>query len=220
MIKISQKISVIIPAFNEEKNLPRVLKVLEKIKWIDEIIVVDDCSEDKTASVAEGFGIKVISHKKNSGKGGAMATGAKAAKHELLLFLDADLTGLQEDHILKILAPICFTHEADLSLGVFGLEELKSTNLMNMAFPSISGQRAIFKSKLPSLEIIAKQRYGVDYFITKSIPKNRRAVITLPNLSQVIKEDKSENLVKGIQSRVKMYQEILKTMNSMKKDGK
>jgi len=215
MIKINEPISIIISAFNEEKNIAKVLKVLEKVDWIDEIIVVDDASSDKTGEVAKKYSVKYLCHDKNQGKGGAMATGIKAAKHDVLLFLDADLVGLTEDHLLSILAPICFTREADLSLGVFGLDEMKTTNIMNKAFPSISGQRAIRKKYLPPIDQIATQRYGVDYFITNNVPKNRRTITTLHNLTQVMKEEKYKNVMEGVKKRIKMYQEILKTMKEL-----
>lgn len=219
MIKINEPLSVIISAFNEEKNLGSVLQVLEKINWIDEIIVVDDGSRDKTCEVARKYRVNLIKHPKNKGKGGAMASGIKAASNDLLLFLDADLIGLTEEHLLSILSPVVFTKEADLSLGVFGLDEIKTTNIMNKAFPSISGQRAIYKKHLPSLDQLEKQKFGVDYFITNAIPKNRRSIITLHNLSQVMKEEKYKNVMEGVKKRIKMYQEILKTMNELNKES-
>jgi glycosyltransferase involved in cell wall biosynthesis len=220
MIKINESISVIIPAYNEAKNVSRVLKVLEEIKWIDEIIVVDDCSADTTALVAQKFQVKVLKHDINLGKGGAMATGVKAAKYDLLLFLDADLIGLKEDHLLSILSPIIFYKKADLSLGVFSLDEITPTNFANRVFPSITGQRAIRKNALPPLEKIAKTRYGVDLFISRHIPKPRRAVVKLKGLTQVIKEKKNDDIVAGLKSRFKMYKEILKLISDENKAKK
>lgn len=220
MIKINEPISVIIPAYNEAKNISRVLKELKEIKWIDEIIVVDDCSADKTSQVAKDFKVKVIKHKVNQGKGGAMATGVAAAKHDLLLFLDADLIGLTESHLLNILSPIVFYRQADLSLGVFSLDEITPTNFANRVFPSITGQRAIRKGTLPALEKIAKTRYGVDLFISRHVPKSRRAVVKLKGLTQVIKEQKNDDIVAGLKARFKMYKEILKLISDENKAKK
>ena len=58
-------ISVIIPAFNEEKTVGHVVKTIKKVEYIDEIIVVDDGSYDKTANEAEKAGAIVIQHDKN-----------------------------------------------------------------------------------------------------------------------------------------------------------
>jgi 4,4'-diaponeurosporenoate glycosyltransferase len=90
-----QTLSIIIPARNEEANIPNLLKSLsDQIKADDEIIVVDDNSEDNTYTVAEKEGAKVIKSgempKGWTGKTWACYQGAKSAIGEILLFLDAD----------------------------------------------------------------------------------------------------------------------------------
>jgi len=90
------KVSVIIPARNEENNLPLLLADLRAQSSAPfEIICVDDDSSDGTVQVAEAYGVRVLSlHKKPggwTGKSWACQNGANAAKGELLLFLDADV---------------------------------------------------------------------------------------------------------------------------------
>ena len=82
-------ISIITPTLNEEEFLPKLLKSIKKQKFKDyEIIVADAGSVDKTRKIAKKLGSGVV-------KGGLPAVGrnegAKAAKGELLLFLDADV---------------------------------------------------------------------------------------------------------------------------------
>ena len=90
------RVSIIIPARNEEHNLPRLFDSLAQ-SWKPplEIIVVDDDSSDGTAQVAQAHGAKVISPPPLPddwrGKPWACQTGAKVAKGDWLLFLDADL---------------------------------------------------------------------------------------------------------------------------------
>lgn len=87
------KNSLIIPAYNEEKGLPVVLKdVFSLIDDSFEVIVVDDGSNDKTREVAKIFPCRLISHEKNSGKGVAMKTGIREARGENIIFVDADNT--------------------------------------------------------------------------------------------------------------------------------
>jgi len=217
-MKFEQKISCIISAYNEEKNLSRVLGAIKDLKWIDEILVVDDASEDKTLEIAQSFklkNLKIIKHAKNRGKGAAMATGAKLAKHNLLLFLDADLVGLKEEHLLKILSPIIFTREANLALGVFGLKKLNvrtGTKFANRMFPSITGQRAIWRKFLPPLQRLQKSRWGADLLITKNIPRKQRAIVKLNGLAQVRKEEKTDLVMEAIKARIKMYQEVTRVL--------
>jgi dolichol-phosphate mannosyltransferase len=90
-------LSVIVPAYNEETNIPilieRVTKALSGIDY--ELIIVDDGSIDNTADVAKKFEdkhpIKVIRHERNKGKIEALKTGLQAARGEFIAFLDADM---------------------------------------------------------------------------------------------------------------------------------
>lgn len=213
-MEFEQKISCIIPAYNEETNIGRVLSVIKKIDWIDEVIVVDDASGDETSEVVKNHrvgNLKLIRHGQNLGKGAAMVTGVQSAKYNLLLFVDSDLLGLTELHLLQILSPIIFTHEADLSLGVFALKNLgenTTTKFANRMFPSITGQRAIWKKSLPDLDKLSKSRYGADLLITKNVPKSRRAVVKLDGLAQVKKEEKTDIAMEAFRARIKMYKEV------------
>jgi glycosyltransferase involved in cell wall biosynthesis len=90
------RLSVIIPARNEEGNLPYLLGSLQiqSIEGMD-IIVVDDHSEDRTRDIAESFGVTVIASPPLpsgwTGKNWAVANGYAAAKGDILIFLDADV---------------------------------------------------------------------------------------------------------------------------------
>jgi glycosyltransferase involved in cell wall biosynthesis len=85
-------VSVIIPAFNEETFLGRLLEMMREQgcfeKW--EILVVDDGSTDRTTDIATGFPIKLIRHESNKGYGAALKTGIRKAQGKLVLMLDSD----------------------------------------------------------------------------------------------------------------------------------
>jgi dolichyl-phosphate beta-glucosyltransferase len=92
-------ISVVIPAYNEEKRIRKTLR--KTIKYLNagnhdyEIIVVDDGSKDRTAETAKSFKskrLRVIRLGKNIGKGGAVKKGMLAARKKYVLFSDADLS--------------------------------------------------------------------------------------------------------------------------------
>jgi glycosyltransferase involved in cell wall biosynthesis len=83
-------ITILIPAFNEEKAIASVVERLKKSHPDDEILVVDDASTDQTAKLAETAGARVIRHQFNLGYGGALKTGIRHAQNEILMFFDAD----------------------------------------------------------------------------------------------------------------------------------
>lgn len=92
------EISLIIPAYNEEKQilntLVSVIEYMEEKTAPYEIIVVNDGSRDKTAEMAKSLEpyIRLISYEENHGKGYAVAKGVKAAEGEYIFFTDADLS--------------------------------------------------------------------------------------------------------------------------------
>jgi len=87
---MSSSLSIIIPAKNEAAGLKSLLPKIQS-KWPDaEILVVDDGSEDGTADIARGFGATVVVHPYSMGNGAAVKSGARAAKGDTFVFLDAD----------------------------------------------------------------------------------------------------------------------------------
>ena len=90
------KISVIIPTFNEEKTIEKTLDAVLKQKVVGEVIIIDDGSRDKTASLlkenkSRDWRIKLILHQKNLGKGAAVRTGLSEVTSNYVLIQDADL---------------------------------------------------------------------------------------------------------------------------------
>lgn len=102
------QISAIVPVFNEEKRVGKVIGTLLKSNLVDEVICINDGSSDKSLEVLRGFGkkIKLMSFPKNQGKGKAVAMGIREARGEFLLFCDSDLINFTLDHISQMLAPI------------------------------------------------------------------------------------------------------------------
>ena len=84
------KISVILPARNEARNLEHLLHRLATLITDAEIIVVNDGSEDATADIAQSAGARVISHPYPLGNGAAIKAGARAARGDTFVFMDAD----------------------------------------------------------------------------------------------------------------------------------
>ena len=85
-----QKISVIIPAFNEEKTIGEIVNRIRGYLPEAEIIVINDGSEDDTAKFAHDSGAIVFNHPYNIGNGAAIKSGIRAATGEVLVFMDGD----------------------------------------------------------------------------------------------------------------------------------
>lgn len=98
-MKTGPSLSVVLPAFNEAQNLAATvagaLAVLPQLSARFEVLIVDDGSRDGTAEVCRDLtsrngGVHVLRHSRNRGYGGALRTGFKAARGELIFFTDAD----------------------------------------------------------------------------------------------------------------------------------
>jgi glycosyltransferase involved in cell wall biosynthesis len=106
------KISVIIPAYNEEKSLPLVLKDLPEL---NEVIVVDNDSTDATAQSARSNGAKVVVEKRR-GYGSACLKGISSlSSPDIVVFLDGDYSDYPED--IKLLVQPIINGEKDFVLG-------------------------------------------------------------------------------------------------------
>ncbi len=87
---VTGTLSIIIPAYNEQDSIANVLQALDEWRSRAEIIVVDDCSSDRTAEIAEKAGVRVIRHRRNKGYGAALKTGFRAATGDVVVMMDAD----------------------------------------------------------------------------------------------------------------------------------
>jgi glycosyltransferase involved in cell wall biosynthesis len=122
-------LSIVIPAYNEEAFIAT---LLARIRAVDlsrfsldkEIIVVDDCSRDRTAEIAEAVpGVKVYRQPKNRGKGSAVRAGIALATQEYLIIQDADLEYDPDDYVPMLEALL--NGRGDV---VYGSRYLKKTN--------------------------------------------------------------------------------------------
>ncbi|PIP23345.1 MAG: hypothetical protein COX90_02785 [Candidatus Nealsonbacteria bacterium CG_4_10_14_0_2_um_filter_38_17] len=119
---MGKSISIIIPAFNEEGNIKKVitrcLEVLPKLFEQFEIIAINDGSKDRTGEILESLknqfkNLKVFHHLKNEGMGSAVRTGIQNAKNDLIFTISADLQ-YDISELEKFLVPI---KEADIVIG-------------------------------------------------------------------------------------------------------
>lgn len=193
------KLAIIIPAFNEEKTIGKVIsKIPKKIKGVKkiEIIVVNDGSTDKTEEVAKKKKVTVISHLINRGLGAALGTAFEYARQnnfDLLITIDADGQHDTND-LIPVLDPI-ICKKADVSIGsrlknpkgmpwyrIFGIWGL---NFITFLFfwiwttDSQSGLRAFSKKAIYLIDIKSnKMEVSSEFF--NEIQKHNLSYIEIP----------------------------------------
>jgi glycosyltransferase involved in cell wall biosynthesis len=150
------KLSVIIPVFNEEESITSLIEKVHNVPIDKEIIVVDDCSQDRTPELLHTISnIQVFTHSRNQGKGAAIRTGLKYAKGDVVIIQDADLEYDPNDY-QRLLLPF-----ADENIGaVFGsrfrgqgkfLRRSRWANILLTFFTS-----ALFGGKITDMETCYK----------------------------------------------------------------
>ncbi len=200
---------ILIPAFNEEKTIAYVIRVaLESA--LGPVLVVDDGSSDDTKNVAEQAGASVLKLSKNLGKGGAVFEGAKVFQTDIVLLIDADLTGLSTGHLKDLAKPV-LEKRADMTRGVFTGGRWATTAAQQLT-PQLNGQRAIIREKLLSVPGLRESRYGIEIAITEHAKREgwRTVDVEMLNVSQIMKEEKL-GLWQGLKYRLWMYADIVRT---------
>ena len=112
------KITILIPVYNEYNTLNKILAKIENIDFYGlnkEIILIDDCSTDGTKELYKDLNYKVLYHERNLGKGAALRDGFKEATGDIVTIQDADLEYNPED--LLPLVKIVMDNEADVAYG-------------------------------------------------------------------------------------------------------
>ncbi|MBS3051464.1 MAG: glycosyltransferase family 2 protein [Candidatus Aenigmarchaeota archaeon] len=162
------KASVILPAYNEEKNIGSVIK---NIPENCEVIVVDDGSKDRTLEVAKSLGCNCVRLGKNYGKGHACRVGAKIASSEKIVFIDSD-GQLDAREIPRMLSAL---RVCDLAVGSRNIKDIPAQRIVSNNFAKavissaagrklndvLCGFRAIRKGDFFNLNL-QKKRYEVE----------------------------------------------------------
>jgi glycosyltransferase involved in cell wall biosynthesis len=158
------KIAALLPAFNEEVAIGSI--ILRCKQQVDQVIVIDDGSTDKTSQVAELAGAEVIRHHKNMGKGAALKSGFEAARdYDVVVTIDSDAQH-NPDEIPLLVAPI-LEGKADV---VNGSRYITGTDENTPAYRRV-GQKVLDKATNFSSGLdITDTQSGYRAFSAKSLP--------------------------------------------------
>ena len=156
-------LSVIIPVYNEEKNIQEIIKRVQATRRATEIIIVDDGSHDDTlATLSKLDGrrkVRVILHEKNQGKGAAVVTGMNAATGDVILIQDADLEYDPRDYP-ALLQPI----EEGLADVVYGSRFLGAPHRVAMFWHQVANQLLTLMTNILYDSILTDMETGYKVF--------------------------------------------------------
>lgn len=203
-------VAVLIPAFDEAANVAPVVTAARAAR-LGPVLVIDDGSSDGTAQAASRAGAEVLELGRNLGKGGAVAAGAAAVSAPVVVLLDADLVGLEPQHVRALATPV-LAGSVDMTRGSFQGGRWRTT-AAQFVTPQLNGQRALRREALLSVPHLADSRYGVEVAITRQAKEQgwRSVDVPLDGVSQVMKEEK-RGWRRGLAVRLRMYVEILRTL--------
>ena len=210
MIKIKKlKISVVIPTWNEEKNIPFVLRDVKRFfkneNYDYEIIVVDKFSDDNTVKIAKKFGAKVILDA--GGKGAALIRGMKEAKGDIIITMDADCSMIAKEMGLLIEGIKC---GYDICMGsrfiqgggtedmpwyrklgnkffVFLVNLIWGMNYSDLCY----GYRSFSKRAIKKLNL-KSQDFGIETEISIKAAKKKLKVLEVPSFEKARKSGKGK----------------------------
>lgn len=210
----NNKLSLIIPVYNEEAKIKGVIEPARQLDEIAEIIVIDDGSTDATAGmVAEEIAldsrIRLIHHPQNIGKGQAIFTGWDSAQGSYIILLDGDLLGLKPINIQNLYQPV-IDGEMDMTVGVFRNAYWR-TDISQRVAPWLSGQRCLKYPLLGELSHEAAAGYGIETALTVTAQTKgwRYKYVPLDGVWHIPIEDRRGSL-QGIGAKATMYMQIMR----------
>ena len=210
------RVGMVIPAYNEEHNLPAVLDAVCATDWLAQIVVVDDGSTDGTWAVAQRYAVqderlKVLRLPQNLGKADALQTGVRAIQADFVIFVDADLVGLRSDHLRQICAPL-LKGATDMAIALFYRGNVR-VDVSHQLTPALSGQRCLGRwAAEQALASLTGTGYGVEVGLALFARRYgwRVQYLFWERISHVPKEQKRGWLA-GMGSRLRMNWQVLTT---------
>ncbi len=210
----AEKVSVIIPVYNEDKTIANLVSKIKSCYPDFDVIVIDDGSTDSTADAAQAAGARVYSHPYNIGNGAAVKSGIRVADGDILVFLDGDGQHDPED-IAKLLR---YFPQFDMVVGARSMGDQASLGraLGNKAYNRFasyvakfpikdltSGFRAVKSKIAKSFVYLLPNTYSYPATITLGVLRSGMSVKYVPIKMRKRKTGKSN--IKLIQDGVRFF---------------
>lgn len=153
------QVAAIIPATDDEApTVATVVATAVAAGTVDEVVVVDNHCTSATVDAARGAGARVVPCAE-LGKGQAMAAGVAATDAEIILFLDADLVGLEVDHVDRLVVGV--DGRVGMTMGLFDRGAVQNWFYLQ-ALPLLTGQRALWRELFEALDWEDYKGYKVE----------------------------------------------------------
>lgn len=172
--KFRLNITCIVPVYNNQATIVKVVETLLERNDIKEVIVINDGSQDLTSKKLSAFvdhqKCNIITTAKNKGKGWAIALGISEAKGNIILMCDADLKNIQDKHIEQMIDRF---KKNGVDMVISSRSALGS--IKSRFFAKLSGERIFYKKNLPSnyLQLMKHSGYGVEKIINHAHRQKR-----------------------------------------------
>src|SRR5215813_227949 len=194
-------LSVVVPAYNEETTLAGIVRKLLELPHLLEVVIVDDCSRDRTAQIADSLAasddrVRVARHQKNAGKTEALKTGFAMTRGDIVIVQDADLE-YDPKEIPGVIKPILEGH-ADVVYGSRFLVRratrvlyfyhflankvltFSSNMLTNLNMTDVETGYKAFRGEIIRNMVITSSGFGFEIEVTAKIAKLGCAIYEVP----------------------------------------
>lgn len=217
------KLVCVVPVYNEADLIVNTIVNLKKIKYIDEIVVVNDGSTDNTLDVVNGLNISLIDLKNNYGKGYAIKTAINELEYDYIAFVDGDL-GDTSIEVKSLILPI-INGEADVSIAKFSNRGTMTNTKGGFGIvkkfakkgvyiftnkeldSSLSGQRVYKKEVIDRINYIPNN-FGIEVAMTIQTLNMGFSILEVP---VTMAHRYSQRNLKGFLHRGRQFVDILKT---------
>jgi glycosyltransferase involved in cell wall biosynthesis len=167
------KYSLVLPSYNEEKNIKNIIEVIKQVKELTELIIVDDSDDSTPDIVKEHKDIKLIHNKNKQGKTRAVMQGVEVAKYENIVMTDADMIGMRPQFISNMIKE----YETGYDMVILNKNEqpIFFTKILR-SVPSLSGTRVLKKSILKKLPFRYEKPFELEFILNRYFLENNLTI--------------------------------------------
>lgn len=170
--------------------------------------MVDDGSTDGTASAAERASARIVPLDYNHGKAQALEAGVRAARHDIILFMDADVTGQTTESLSRIMRPV-IDGRFEMYVGLRARKTIWLNRLLRL-FPIIGGERAVTRRLWDAVPCKHRKRFQIEIALNNTAKQFERGMgfeLVTGTVHRV--KERKYGIALGLLRRIRMMADIL-----------